>query len=626
MTLSLRRGGSALLLLLVLAMFVGASPARAANDSHVKKLHVQIEVADSGDITVTETEDHVFPEFGGDSHGILRSIQVAAGYQDSTTTQRVYPMRDLSVSSPSGAPSGVDRERDGEYEQLRIGDPDRVVEGEQTYVVKYTLGKVVNDGRLFEEIGPEHAELVYDVVGTANEQRYEAIEVEVTGPAAASKVLCAYGPQGATNECSVASPRETSTFGQSKLSPGQGMTVSLQYPRAAFGEDLEPLLETKSSFVVGVLMLSLAVILPLAIILFVALRWWRHGRDEVYVGLTPGLTPVTGEKSQTTIGRVGTVAVQFTPPEGVQAGLVGVIIDESADTVDVTASIIELAVHGHLTIAEVEGKGNDWLLTRTSDQATRRLLPYEQVLLDGIFFGTDHVRLSSLRNTFAETLKDVQQSMVRETVDRGWFRNAPDTAGLGTKLLAMVLAGAGAGVIFFAEGAATAPFLDWLPVASNWILGGALLLTALIVYAFVQHMPARSARGSAVLAQSQGFRRYLETAEANQIRFEEAGGLFSRYLPYAIVFGCADRWAKVFDEVSAAAVAAGTHIDLPTWYIGHAYLRSGSFASLAGDIDSFAVTSAGTLTSTPASSGGSSFGGGGGFSGGGGAGSTGGSW
>ena len=54
-----------------------------------------------------------------------------------------------------------------------------------------------------------------------------------------------------------------------------------------------------------------------------------------------------------------------------------------------------------------------------------------------------------------------------------------------------------------------------------------------------------------MLAQSLGFRRYLATAEANQLRFEEGEDIFSRYLPYAIVFGLADRWARVFSELAA---------------------------------------------------------------------------
>ena len=54
-----------------------------------------------------------------------------------------------------------------------------------------------------------------------------------------------------------------------------------------------------------------------------------------------------------------------------------------------------------------------------------------------------------------------------------------------------------------------------------------------------------------------GFKKYLETAEADQIKFEEAADIFSRYLPYAIAFGVADHWAKVFGDVATRARAEG---------------------------------------------------------------------
>ena len=71
-----------------------------------------------------------------------------------------------------------------------------------------------------------------------------------------------------------------------------------------------------------------------------------------------------------------------------------------------------------------------------------------------------------------------------------------------------------------------------------------------IVLFLGRKMAARTAEGSAVLAQSEGFKQYLVTAEASQIRWEEAQDVFSRYLPYAIVFGVADRWAGTFQQVA----------------------------------------------------------------------------
>lgn len=116
------------------------------------------------------------------------------------------------------------------------------------------------------------------------------------------------------------------------------------------------------------------------------------------------------------------------------------------------------------------------------------------------------------------------------------------------------------------------------------------------------------------------FRQYIATAEANQIKWEEAGGLLE-FLPFAIVFGLADRWAKTFEEVAAAAAAAGVSVASPTWYDW----APAASPAIASSMDSFSTVAAGTFVSTRVRPGraGSA---GGGFSGGGGGGSSGGSW
>src|SRR5699024_2196097 len=112
----------------------------------------------------------------------------------------------------------------------------------------------------------------------------------------------------------------------------------------------------------------------------------RHTRDEVFLGLTPGLTPTAGEQ-----GRVGTkagktpVTVQFPPPKGATPGEIGTLIDATADNVDVSATIIDLAVRGFLQI-ESDGR-KDFTLYATNPPAGETLLPYERKLLGDIFKG-----------------------------------------------------------------------------------------------------------------------------------------------------------------------------------------------------------------------------------------------
>ena len=111
-------------------------------------------------------------------------------------------------------------------------------------------------------------------------------------------------------------------------------------------------------------------------------------------------------------------------------------------------------------------------------------------------------------------------------------------------------------MLFFGQGALQAMLGGRAsPVASRSV--PALIVAGGIVRLLGRRMAAKTAEGSAVLAQSLGFKEYLMTAEAGQIEFEEASNVFSRYLPYAVVFGVADRWASTFAQVAQAAEAAG---------------------------------------------------------------------
>ena len=288
----------------------------------------------------------------------------------------------------------------------------------------------------------------------------------------------------------------------------------------------------------------------------------EQGEGQQYAGLTPGLTPGVGQEVPVVVGGPEpTVAVQFTPPAGVQPGMLGTILDEEVNLVDVTATLVDLAVRGHLQIARDDQgvfRADDWILTRTAPPAGAALVPYEQVLLDSVFAAGNRVALSQLKNTFKPTLDAVERLMYEDVVRRGWFRRSPERQRSGWVGFGTFVAGASVVLLFIAGGTLWSVFGDaGFLVSPAWVLLGGGVATGLIIRSMGKRMAARTATGSAVLAQSRGFQRYIATAEANQIRWEEAQDVFSRFLPFAIVFGLADRWARVFEEVAAAATAAG---------------------------------------------------------------------
>ena len=124
-----------------------------------------------------------------------------------------------------------------------------------------------------------------------------------------------------------------------------------------------------------------------------------------------------------------------------------------------------------------------------------------------------------------------------------------------------------------------------------------------------------------MLEQARGFELYLRTAEKDQLKFEEGIDVFSRYLPYAMIFGVAERWTKLFVQLGAE----GRYQADTSWYHGtDLYHSTGLFyAGLNSFSQDFShslsqATAAATAAqaASSSSSGDSGFSGGGGFSGG----------
>lgn len=611
-----------------------AGAAQALEGEGMESFVVVYDLQPDGSVDVTETITWHFPT-GEQKHGIFRDIIVRMGVEGQEDKYRYYDLTDVGVTSPSGAPDEFRVSDNGAARRIRIGSADLWTSGTQVYKISYTLHNVLNP--IAGEGGAEPTvEFYYNVFGTNETTERDQVSVTVNAPAASTKVLCFEGERGSDTQCQATAGTPT-TFSAQSLASGVAMSVVASYPAAAFDNPRADIRSGGADTSVGASAASAAnaaawvggIGAPILALAVMGTLVWTRGRDERYAELTPGLSPVTGTAAEvsTTRGGPSVVAVQFQPPAGVQPGMVGTIIDETANPIDVSATIIDLAVRGFLRIEETDASGafsrTDWILTRLPQPPDERLLPYERRLLDGIFGSRgDVVALSELKNHFAPTLKKIQSDMYAEVVTRHWFRSSPQTQRGAWQALGVLLAVAGGLVLFYGQGALTA-FLG-SEFTGGAALGVGLLVAGGITWFLGSRMASKTAEGSAVLAQSLGFKEYLTTAEAGQIAFEEASNIFSRYLPYAVVFGVADRWAQTFAEVARAAEAANQPLLMPTWYVwsGNAFP---DFTSIAHGVDSFSTTSTGTFTSTPGSSGASGFGGGG-FAGGGGGGSASGSW
>src|SRR5262249_43510018 len=138
---------------------------------------------------------------------------------------------------------------------------------------------------------------------------------------------------------------------------------------------------------------------PIPVFLLMFWLWSVRGRD-------PRLRPIM---------------TLYEPPQGITVGEAGTLIDESVDMRDITATLVDLAVRGFLTITEIDkgsfigiSLGKDYTLTVNRPRSEwRTLTDHEQRVLEGIFKGLrDSVDMSDLKNEFYTEVSMIQSSVM----------------------------------------------------------------------------------------------------------------------------------------------------------------------------------------------------------------------
>ena len=568
---------------------------------HVSDYDITYAIRPDGLVDATEVL-HV--DFADEPHhGIFRYIPVRFDYDPNPKYERVYKISHVHVEatdvSAHNSISDV-----GQNKIFKIGDAKKTVTGQHTYTITYVIKGALNGFR-------DHDEFYWNATGNDWQMPIDHTHVKVTAPSGEQRVACFTGPVGSNQTCDgveLRSPSEAS-FAQGALYPGAGVTVVVSLAKGVVpAASTKPLLDEKWS-IVRAFSVTPGTAIPAGVLLLIAgalvLRLlYRTGRDRrTHAG--------GGDQRMSPMEHHGG-PVQYRPPDDARPAQVGVLIDERADPLDVTATIIDLGVRGFLKIEEIEKKGlfhkADWQLTKLKDD-DGTLMAYERILFDGLFSGRDDVKLSELKNTFASTLHQVQSSLYADCVKQGWFARRPD------RVRATYL---GLGIVGFLLAVGVLAVL--VAVTHAALIAVPLVVVAFIFLAMHNRMPARTGKGSDALDRTLGFKQYMATAEADQMKFAEEENIFAKYLPYAIVFHETERWSKTFHNIYGDNPPPGMG-----WYSPYGTWNSFAFANFAGSMSSFTVQTSGTIVSTPSSSGSSGFGGGG-FSGGGGGGGGGGGW
>jgi len=558
-----------------LLIFLAALPA-AAHQLIIQRFEEQVLVNPDGSINVTENITAQF--IGTNWHGLYRTIPV-----EYTTPQGFnYSLflDVLAVTDSAGHKLRYERSHEGHYERFKIYVPD-ADNSTQTVVISY---------RVLDALGfyPDHDELYWNVTGTDSDVPFESVTAHI--------VL----PDGVTGLHAIAYTGAFMSRAQNAEVGAKGNLVDVQTTRPlGFHEGLTVVVGFDKGFVhppsaVTKIILFLRSNWPffLPILVFVAMfyLWWTRGRDPEH----------------------GSITVQYDPPDKLTPGECGTLVDDEASMRDITATLVDLAVKGYLTI---EQKDESHLLGLTHSKSYIFHLkkpaadwgdarPHEQAMLAGLFDAGSNpdVKLSDLQNTFYTNLPGIRDRIFDALMGDGYYLHRPDTvrqAYLGGGIVTAVLLIAGG---------------TWLSQQTGvpqltWTLAG--VASGAVICIFGWFMPARTISGWRTLKKVMGFEEFLGRVEKDQIaRLEKSPDLFEKYLPYAMALHVEKKWVQAF---------SGIALEPPQWY--QAPYGSGFVPLLfISDLNFMTLQAGSAMASSPRSSGGFGGLGGSGFGGGGGAG------
>lgn len=582
------------ILLAFLFFLFFALPVSAQTAWIITHFHSDVAIQQDGKVRIEETIDVDFKNL--EKHGIYRDLPVV--YEDEGGSKTYTKITILSVIQ-DGHEAEYKVTKNNNNLRIRIGDPDRTISGSHEYKITYDVTGVL---RSFQN----HDEFYWNVTGSDWEAEIEKATAKITVPKdQIEQTACFEGYVGYTNPCAInqISPTEVTFAATRNLPPTQGLTIVIGYTKGIVPILTVPPPKKITDDLVTPLSLGTFLLALFAGLGTITWLWMKNGRDFWYP--TRRLLNPNAKEEIRPLWAHEPIVVEFTPPHNLRPAELGVLMDERADTLDVTATIIDLANRGFLTIKELEKKwifgSTDYELHRTT-KADEQLLPYEKLLLDRLFTAKA-IKLSALKTTFYDDLAEVKKRLYEDVMKKKIFVAHPEK--IRTKYLAL-----GFGIFFLGVICIFGAFL--LVSGPLLTLGIGIAISGIVWIIASQSMPRRSALGREYYQQVLGYRLFISGAEKYRQQFFEKKNLFNEILPYAIVFGLTGKFAKAMKDM-------GIKPTQPGWYAGHHAFAPAVFAS---DINNFSQSLSTAIASTPSKSGGFS----GGSSGGGFGGGGGGSW
>ena len=481
-------------------------------------------------------------------------------------------------------------------DELRIGKKDVYVQGEKTYVIKFTQRDVTKH---YDNTGRD--EFYWDVIGNEWRVPMENVRVSVKldeslQTARAGEAFCYVGAHGSTKRCNISGDKSEIVTNVSRLNRREGITMAVGFTSGTFTRYQETLSEKliKIWATVQTIASSLAIILML-------LLAWRYRR---LFGRYSELKPIPPEYLPPNQASVMTSAYILKNYEAMA-------VKGSAKV----AQLLDLAVRHYIKLYEVKKasflRSAQYEIEIVKD--LKELRPEESEVIRDMFGSSmpkpgQRLNLKKLQNNLSYAARTRDDDTNLKNLARGKYALCEQT--LANKRIIQRWA-------------------LWVCVVGVLLLSPMLLLVAGIVFA-LSFGWSLTDEGLALRRYLAGLKMYIGVAEAERLQMlqspegaekvkvdatdeKQLVKLYERVLPYAVLFGQEKKWSaqlgQYYEQVG----------EQPDWYSGQGAFNAAAFAAGMNSLSSVA-SSASDYSST---SGGST---GGGFAGGGGGGGGGGGW
>ena len=597
-------------------ILVSAAPANALPSAEASRttfeaivsFDVKAEVQANTDMVITET---IVYDPGTDEvhRGIQRDIPTEDTLADGNI--RLYDVKILSVTR-DGEDVPVEETEGADTISLKIGDPNVAIEGLHTFVIAYSVSgalDVIQPSSINDKtpagIKAGDIELYWDFIGDRWPYPIYQGTASITGPTPALAALCFYGPAGSTKQCQVEQGADSATVLSADLSGGGALTGVIGWAPDGFTQmptpniTPDPMVEQVSRLKASIPFLLVIALAALAAPITTAVLR-RRSNAGVVLAATP---------------------VRYSPPDGLRPAQVQAGVDGTVDSRGYTATLLDLAARGHITLTEQDGGwlGGKQLNIGWTGTGKDTLAGWENDLVGAILKGSSAATMGSYDPVLTATTSTLTSRLSAEAKSTGLYNpdgDRPDRSYVVLSILGGVMVVVGFFISFILGDYALSSMV-------LFALTGIALVTGGLVGRAIT--PRRQTKISAnFLGQVAGFRRLLNSDSADARRdFAEKIGLtsdaiFATFMPYAVVLGLESTWVNTFPDITPEQLR-------PYGLYTSSVIGLGGWSRTMEDTFASSTTAPSTPGSSWTSDGGSGFGGGG-SSGGGGGGGGGGSF